>query len=114
VNNAIVYTGTHDNNTTRGWFDNDLSRTDRKRLSDYLGRRAVAKDISWELIRLAMASVAKLAIIPLQDILGLGASARMNHPARIRGNWHWRLRAGKLSNPLADRLRRLAETHGRA
>ena len=114
VDNAIVYTGTHDNNTTRGWFDNDLSRTDRKRLSDYLGRRAAAKDISWQLMRLAMASVAKLAIIPLQDILGLGASARMNHPARIRGNWHWRLRAGRLGNPLADRLKRLAETHGRA
>jgi 4-alpha-glucanotransferase len=111
--NAVVYTGTHDNNTTRGWFDNDLGPAERKRLSDYLGHRAVAKNIAWELTRLAMASVARLAIIPLQDVLGLGASARMNHPARKRGNWHWRLRAGQLDNRLAERLRHLTETHGR-
>lgn len=114
VANAIVYTGTHDNNTTRGWFEDELSRADRKRVSHYLGRCVAARDVSWELMRLAMASVAGLAITPLQDVLGAGASARMNRPATARGNWRWRLRAGRLDNRLADRLRRLTQTHGRA
>ncbi|UCD50258.1 MAG: 4-alpha-glucanotransferase [Phycisphaerales bacterium] len=113
IANAIVYTGTHDNNTTRGWFEKELTAPDRKRLAHYLGRRVTAKDVAWEMARVAMASVAKLAIIPMQDVLGLGATARMNHPAKTTGNWRWRMRDGQLSASLARRLRELTALHGR-
>ena len=113
VPNAIVYTGTHDNNTTRGWFDKELKRADRQRLAGYLGRRVVGKEVAWDLIRLAMASVARLAIIPMQDVLGLGATARMNHPAKTTGNWRWRMHDGRLSAPLARKLREITQLHGR-
>jgi 4-alpha-glucanotransferase len=113
VPNAIVYTGTHDNNTTRGWFDEELKRSDRQRLAGYLGHRVVGKEAAWDLIRLAMASVARLAIIPMQDVLGLGGTARMNHPAKTTGNWRWRMRDGQLTTPLARKLREMTQLHGR-
>lgn len=113
IANAIVYTGTHDNNTTRGWFEKELQAADRKRLGRYLGHRVTAKDVAWELTRVAMASVAKLAIIPMQDILGLGAAARMNFPAKTTGNWRWRMRDGQLSASLARKLRNVTQLHGR-
>ncbi|MBN1360352.1 MAG: 4-alpha-glucanotransferase [Sedimentisphaerales bacterium] len=113
IRNAIVYTGTHDNNTTRGWFDKEMVGDRRRRLFDYLGRKVSAPDIVWELIRLAQASVANLAIIPMQDLLGLGADARMNYPAKAKGNWFWRMRDGRLTARLAKRLRHLTEIHGR-
>lgn len=113
VANAIVYTGTHDNNTTRGWFEKELNSADRKRLASYLGHRVTGKDVAWELTRMAMASVTKLAIIPMQDVLGLGASARMNYPAQTTGNWRWRMRDSQLSAPLAKRLRAVTQLHGR-
>lgn len=113
VENSIVYTGTHDNNTTRGWFEQEVRGQRRKRLFDYLGRKISATDISWELMRLAMASVAKVAIVPMQDVLGLGPEARMNFPAKTQGNWMWRLRPGLTDARLATRLRKLTETYGR-
>ena len=113
VANAIVYTGTHDNNTARGWFDKELNPAERRRLASYLGHRVAGKDVAWELMRMAMASVARLAIIPMQDVLGLGASARMNYPAQTTGNWRWRMRDGQLNMPLAQRLRELTQLHGR-
>ena len=84
VENLIVYTGTHDNNTTRGWFEKDIKPQTRQNVFNYLGRRVPASEISWELMRVAMGSVAKIAIIPMQDVLGLGAAARMNFPANPR------------------------------
>ena len=113
IANSIIYTGTHDNNTTRGWFDNDMIGPHRKRLFDYLGHKVPAGDIAWELMRLAHASVSNLAIIPMQDVLGLGAAARMNYPAKAKGNWFWRMRDGRLNARLASKLRRLTEIHGR-
>ncbi len=113
IPNSIVYTGTHDNNTTRGWFDKEMVGDRRKRLFDYLGRRVPARDISWELMRLAQASVASLAIVPMQDLLGLGAGARMNYPAKTKGNWFWRMRDGRLNARLAARMKHLTEIHGR-
>jgi 4-alpha-glucanotransferase len=113
--NSIVYTGTHDNNTTRGWFEKELKGDRRKRLFDYLGGRIVASDVSWELMRVAMRSVAKIAIIPMQDVLSLGAEARMNLPAgRNSSNWQWRMRPGVLDARLASKLRKLTWTCGRA
>ena len=114
VRNSIVYTGTHDNNTTRGWFDNDLGSEGRKAVCEYLGHKVVAKDIAWELIRLAHSSVSHLAIVPMQDVLGLGEAARMNYPAKATGNWFWRMRDGKLTASLAARMKRVTEIHGRA
>ena len=111
--NSIVYTGTHDNNTTRGWFEKELETDRRKRLFDYLGCRVTASEISWELMRVAMGSVAKIAIIPMQDVLGLGAEGRMNLPARQEGNWRWRMRPGQIEARLAERLRKLTWTCGR-
>jgi len=114
VENSIVYTGTHDNNTTRGWFEHEIGGSARKHLFEYLGRRVATADISWELMREAMQSVAHVAIIPMQDILNLGSPARMNTPAKRSGNWLWRMRPGQTTARLADKLRKLTETCGRA
>jgi 4-alpha-glucanotransferase len=112
--NSIVYTGTHDNNTTRGWFEKELDADGRRRLFDYLGCKFAAPDISWELICVALRSVARIAIIPMQDVLGLGAEARMNRPAGKNGNWQWRMRPGRTEARLAGKLRKLTWTYGRA
>lgn len=119
--NSVVYTGTHDNDTTVGWFDAvggaDSARSsrdcDRERsfCLKYLGSNGHA--IHWDFIRAAMASVADVAIIPVQDLLGLGSEARMNLPSRATGNWTWRLRSGALTGALAERLRELTEIYGR-
>ena len=114
VENSIVYTGTHDNNTTRGWFDREIKGPARKHLFEYLGCKVAASDIAWELMRVAMRSVARIAIIPMQDVLGLGTEARINTPTKKAGNWLWRMRPGQTTARLADTLRRLTETSGRA
>jgi 4-alpha-glucanotransferase len=91
VPNTVVYTGTHDNDTTRGWFDN-LSHHDKQFIWRYMNRSHIdSQEISWELIRMAWSSVADYAIVPLQDLLNLDSSARMNMPGREDGNWHWRI-----------------------
>ena len=79
----------------------------------YLGRRVSATEVSWEIIRLAMMSVANTAIIPVQDLLGMGAEARMNDPSKTRGNWHWRLDKDPTAREMIDRLREMTETYGR-
>ena len=88
---AVVYTGTHDNDTCVGWFKKELQKKERKRLQDYLGYKVDKQNVSEAMIRLAYASVAGLAIIPMQDVLGKGSSARMNTPAATQNNWKWRL-----------------------
>jgi len=110
VPNAVVYTGTHDNDTTRGWWE-ALDAESRGRVADYLG--TTGADISWDFIRAAFASVADRAIVPLQDVAGLGSEARMNVPGRAEENWSWRARPGHLSEASAARLRRLVELTGR-
>jgi 4-alpha-glucanotransferase len=111
--NAVVYTGTHDNNTARGWFEREAKPADKGRLFRYLGRKVSAQAVPWELIRLAMESKANLAIIPMQDILGLGEEARMNLPATGDGNWEWQLIPGQLTPTLVEQLREITETYGR-
>jgi 4-alpha-glucanotransferase len=113
VENCLVYTGTHDNNTTRGWFETEATQQQKKRLSDYVGHKVSAASVHRELIRLAMASVAKAAIIPMQDLLGLSAQARMNRPAKTKGNWLWRMQKGQMTASLAKKLRIIVETYGR-
>jgi len=114
VKNCVLYTGTHDNNTARGWFEREATLEVKKRLFHYLGREVPAEKIHWELIRLAMMSVANMVIIPMQDILGLGEEARMNRPATPRGNWQWQLLQEQLTPSLAQGLREMTEIYGRA
>jgi 4-alpha-glucanotransferase len=113
VENCLVYTGTHDNNTTRGWFETEATKEQKECLSDYLGHKVSAKTAAQEMIRMAMASVAKVAIIPMQDLLGLGTEARMNRPSKKRGNWLWCMQKGQATPALAKELKKKVETYGR-
>jgi 4-alpha-glucanotransferase len=110
--NAVVYTGTHDNDTTVGWF-NSASDYEKHNLWLYLGSIS-PEGIQWDLIRLALSSIANQAIIPLQDILGLGNEARMNFPSTAEGNWGWRYQTEALRDELRDRLKVLTRLNGRA
>jgi 4-alpha-glucanotransferase len=108
--NTVVYTGTHDNDTTQGWY---ATRSDHE---SHFTRRYLARDghdIAWDLIRLAWASVADYALAPLQDVLNLGTEARMNLPGRPSGNWGWRYRDDMLTEGVLDRLADLTEVYGR-
>jgi len=111
--NAVVYTGTHDNNTARAWFEKEVDQATKERLSRYVGREVNVDNVHRELIRLAMMSVADTAILPMQDLLGLGEWARMNRPAREKGNWTWRLMPEEVTAPLAKELLELTELYGR-
>lgn len=106
---AVVYTGTHDNDTTRGWYDS-LDEPTRHFAREYLSRDG--DDIAWDLIRSAYQSVARTAIVPMQDVLDLGSEARFNTPGVAQGNWAWRLTALP-GDEDALRLRRLTELSGR-
>src|SRR5262249_7844705 len=108
--NTVVYTGTHDNDTTRGWYAT-LGEKEKDFTRRYLGRDA--SDIAWDLIRLAWASIADYALAPLQDLLDLGTEARMNLPGRAAGNWGWRFTPEMLTDRCLDRLRELTEVYGR-
>jgi 4-alpha-glucanotransferase len=114
---VVVYTGTHDNDTTVGWFaglsreTETATRNEREFCLEYL--QSDGRKIYWDLIRAALESVADTAIIPLQDVLGLGSEARMNLPASTSGNWTWRFKAGMLTDELAGRLKELTKRHGR-
>jgi 4-alpha-glucanotransferase len=125
---CVVYTGTHDNDTTLGWYHDllgraalpagergdssgDAARREKELLFRYLGGEG--GDIAWEMIRLAESSVADLAVIPAQDILGLGSQARMNLPSAATGNWEWRMLDGALTPAMAEKLRLLTYTFGR-
>lgn len=107
---CVVYTGTHDNDTTVGWYQSRPLR-ERDALLSYLGTKG--DEINWDLMRLAIASVAAVAIVPLQDVLGLGSEARMNQPGQPTGNWGWRFVAGSLLPEQAGRLRQMAQSYGR-
>jgi 4-alpha-glucanotransferase len=110
VRNTVVYTGTHDNDTTAGWFEK-APESERTRVMRYLG--CDGRNIHWDMIRTALSSVANLAIFPLQDALGLGSGARMNTPATVTDNWSWRVRADQLTPELAESLRALSGLYER-
>jgi 4-alpha-glucanotransferase len=113
VHNTVVYTGTHDNNTTRGWFE-VLPEQQRQMFWAYLRRApGESREVAPELMRLAWSSRAALAIAPLQDLLNLGGSARMNVPGRAGGNWRWRLTGDVLSQSAFDWLRDLTKNSNR-
>lgn len=121
IPNCVVYTGTHDNDTTPGWFASSAERDSTWTVEQRKAEREFAmrymnsdgREIHFDFIRTALSSVADTAIFPLQDALGLGSEARMNLPGTERGNWEWRFRADQLSVEIASRLRRLSKTYGR-
>jgi 4-alpha-glucanotransferase len=120
VHHCVVYTGTHDNDTTVGWFTGSGAETTQSReqieaerafVLRYLGTSGA--EVHWDLIRIGLASVADTAIIPMQDVLGLDQSARMNVPGHAGGNWGWRLRAGRLDASARERLAEMTAVYGR-
>jgi 4-alpha-glucanotransferase len=111
--NTVVYTGTHDNATSRGWYD-ELPSDQRQNLWRYLNLpEGNSREVAWNLIRLAWSSRAALAIVPLQDLLNLGAEGRMNVPGRAEGNWNWRCSEELLSAADFDALRDLTRSSNR-
>lgn len=112
--NSIVYTGTHDNNTAKGWFRKEAGQRDKERFFRYIGREVTEDEAPWEFVRLAMMSVADTAILSMQDVLGLGEEARMNLPATTYGNWAWRLMQENLTQALKDKLIETSRLYGRA
>lgn len=111
VENCFAYTGTHDNDTSRGWFA-QASEAEKKSALRYL--KSTEADVVSAMVRSVWSSVAGCAIIPMQDLLELGPEARMNYPGRAQGNWEWRLQIGDLSESLGERLKELNLECGRA
>ncbi len=122
INNCVAYTGTHDNDTTVGWWHSQAGAGSTRDAGEITRERDFCLEylntgedtINWAFVRAVWASVASTAMVPMQDILGLGTEGRMNLPASSSGNWHWRLREGDLADEAAERLRKLTEIYGRA
>jgi len=113
IENCFLYTGTHDNNTARGWLQQDASPEEKANLELALGRKVSVDEVAPELVKLCMSSVANVVIFPLQDILGLGAEARMNRPSTNQDNWEWRVAPGQLNPETAQHLHDLTKQSGR-
>lgn len=115
VKNSVVYTGTHDNNTIKGWLDEDASLEEKEFLAKYFGMGALNGNEKWSrsLIKGAMASVANLCVIPIQDYLDLASDARINTPSTVGGNWQWRLNKSQLTDQLAEEIREITLVYGR-
>ncbi len=114
IRDCVVYTGTHDNDTSAGWFaanSDDRDRAEKEAALLYMGSNRT--DAVWNFIRLALSSIADTAILPMQDVLGLGSEARMNTPSTIGGNWNWQMLEGDLNSELALRLRKMNQIYGR-
>ncbi|RPI81574.1 MAG: 4-alpha-glucanotransferase, partial [Planctomycetaceae bacterium] len=119
VKNCAAYTGTHDNETSRGWYEaardkqqsEESWRRERSRAREYLGSDGT--NIAWDMLRAIHASVANTCVVPMQDLLGLDASARMNTPGTPTGNWRWRLDRSLVTPELTERLTALTEIYGR-
>src|SRR6185295_5926558 len=119
--NLVVYTGTHDNDTTVGWFNSvagegstrsaNQIESERQFCTKYLATKG--EEIHWDFIRAVFASVASLVLVPMQDVLGLGTETRMNLPNSTSGNWLWRFNGNALTNEIAKRLRDLSDLYGR-
>lgn len=115
IQNCVVYPGTHDNDTAIGWW-HQASDAEKQHVADYLGYGSPdqIEAINWEFIRLSLASVADLAVLPLQDVLGLDGRARMNDPRYNDGQWRWRFTDPALLSPeLSERLRKLTQMYSR-
>lgn len=107
---VVGYTGTHDNDTLMGWWNDPAHAADRRRARKLIG---AGKDVNWKLIELALAAQAERVVVPLQDLLGLGSEARMNTPGTSGGNWRWRFRWSQVDETIEQRMRSLTEQSGR-
>jgi 4-alpha-glucanotransferase len=103
----VIYTGTHDNDTTLGWWRSGATDYERRAVESYAGK--CEDGVNWAFIRLAQSSVASLSVIPIQDILGLGSEARLNTPSTHEGNYRWRMQPGSLTPAVRDKLAQFAE-----
>ncbi len=110
---CVAYTGVHDTNTLKGWFDEEANDAERERALGYLGGAVSEDELNWRFIRLLMSSPADYVMIPLQDILSLPSCARMNHPAG-GDNWRWRFKKEELTNEIIDKVAELTRIYGRA
>src|SRR5581483_11426106 len=118
---VVAYTGTHDNDTTIGWWTGIGAGSSTRSQADITRERDFAKayldtdgrEMNWTFIRAVVQSVADTAVVPLQDVLGLGSEARMNTPATTSGNWRWRFTEGALSRHIRERLHELANLYER-
>jgi malto-oligosyltrehalose synthase/4-alpha-glucanotransferase len=111
--NCIAYTGTHDNNTTKGWFDDEADSSTKIRLEQYTDKKINNRNAVETLIRIAYASTAKIVIIPVQDLLNKGSKARMNTPASTENNWTWRLKPEELNKKIQGKLLTFTKLYGR-
>ena len=111
IRNSVVYTGTHDNDTIIGWFNNQ-DEYKNNFVKQYAG---ITEDneYNWEMIRLAYSSISDLVMIPMQDFLGLHSECRMNAPSSKQGNWRWRILNNEISSKLAERIKSLSDLYGR-
>ncbi len=109
--NSVVYTGTHDNDTTVGWYQT-ISRRDRSFARKYLNIKN-SRELEWNFIRAALGSVSDTAVIPMQDYLGLGSEARINVPSTLGTNWKWRMTKGQIPEGLAEKIYDLCKLYGR-
>lgn len=111
--NCVVYTGTHDNDTIVGWY-NTLCEQDKKYATSYVNNQnSKPEEIHWDFIKFTLSSVADLAIIPMQDYLGLGSKARINIPSTLGGNWIWRMKKEDIDMDLAEKIRYITKLYGR-
>jgi len=114
IPNTVLLTGTHDNNTTRGWFKEEAGKATRRHLRQYTGRQVSAREAPLVLSRMAYASIANTVILPMQDVLGLRGSARMNVPSQSSSNWSWRIEHGAFSRKIINRLAKWVRLYGRS
>lgn len=116
--NCVVYTGTHDNNTVQGWYENEATAEEKLNFSKYFEKTSVQdhsdRSIHWDMIELALGSKASMAVVPMQDILGLDQSCRMNVPGQTHDNWLWRLLPGQITKKVQERLTRYTREARRA
>jgi len=112
VQHCVLYIGTHDNDTARGWFVNSDSET-KSRVGRYIGKWLDENNIQWDLIRLALSSVANLTILCMQDLLGCGTEGKMNTPGTVSGNWEWRISEPQLVPEIETRLQEMMHLYGR-
>jgi len=111
--NSVVYTGTHDNNTLRGWYE-ELAYSDKEYAMKYLNKRSISnRSASYDFIKVALSAVSDLAIIPIQDYLNMGGEARINTPSVLGGNWTWRMTEGDLNKKVIEKMRELAVLYHR-
>jgi 4-alpha-glucanotransferase len=112
IKNSVAYTGTHDTNTVKGWFTHEASSKEKTNLFKVIGKKIGEDQVSFELIKVAMASISDLSIIPLQDVLSLGEQARMNNPGNPLNNWKWRVIPKQIRSSRFEKLSEItAEYH---